>query len=360
MPPTSTSNPGHATIPIPIEEEIEEPSCTYTLCGRAKVGLIDGMLTVCQIYSATSALSFGISGNYSSCAVFAGATLACSISHGLYRRLGNISAIIDRFNQAQKAFQTNINTLQTQEIQLQNALSESSQLSTDLQAATSALQNNCQKLKEELIQIKNELQLFRQSNEELNSLNKKLETQVKELTKTNLSIKDRIHEFSLQNKTFKKELVKIENILPRLNAADKTLDQSIDRLDREFDQDLDELQHEITTTQAFIEKIISAFQEENEDLQKKLTYLEQSAELLQSNVQTITQNQLQYKHLIAEYKKVTEELQQIKSQMDPSITAFDYNIHRLGAVLNQIQKARESLDQTLDEKQTTSSPYNPK
>lgn len=347
MRPVSPQNPSHVVARIPDTEEVGQLPCTYTLCGRVKVNPIDGALTAGTIYTSVSAISFGASGSYLACAILGGAAFTCVTVHGIYRKFLNIPALIDRFNRVQTSFQTAIAGLENRESQLQSALTQSSQLNETLQSTVSTIQNERQKLSDELTQTKSALEFFCQINGDLKLLNEKLDSRVTDLTRTNTSIKDRIHEFSAQNKDFKQGLEKIEEILPHLQITDKSLDHSIDRLDQEFDQDLADLAREMASTRSFMEKIIAAFQQDNKQLQIELAKLKQSGEMLQSDLNRIDENQLQYAALLADYQKISTELRQIKAQIDPSLSGLDSKIHTLADILDRVQEERKDFEKTL-------------
>lgn len=339
--------PGAAHVAINVApadlEQIPDPPCTYHLCGRVACGPIDGLMTAGETFTGIAAIALGVTGNYLTCGLMGGASVICMISHASYRKWGNLAAIIDRFNRVQQHFSGAL-AAQTAEVgRLGGEVNRISGLNDQFQKETEDFRGQNEALRKRVDEISQSLQTLQGIDAGLKATNALLVAQVSNLQHVNDDIKARIREFTAQNGAFKAEIQSVGALLPRVDAADHALDHEVAHIDADIDRDIADLGRELAATQNLVKQIVAAFQKEKEEVQAQISaFNAEEFDLDQASSQMAAERR-KFALLQEAYAKLSAELEHLRAQMAPAVSAIGDEARALQPVVSDIQHEREAL-----------------
>ena len=304
-------------------EEIPPPPCTTKVCGgKYSVGPVDALFVSSEAIMAVAALVFGFTGNYVACGAVIAGMAGNGASYGAYRKWGNLAAIVERYNRIPALLET----------ERQGYVQENQRLHTDIGAIQSTLAEEKQQitlsgqtiasLAKEKEDLQKALAEFKTIVEGLNAANEKLKNEVQGLEATNTEFKSRIHEFLKQNTIFKEDIQKISGLLPKIAAVGKSLDQSVEFLDKTFDEDIDELEQQLAITQKIVREIVEIFQKGKDAFLQEIAHFNQEEEDLNKLLQQYEIQTKAFKALQEVNEKLRDELMELKNGIQPSVQAL--------------------------------------
>ncbi len=333
-----------STIPaLPEIPDVPQAPCTYTLCGKITCGPVDTVSGAIETISGFGAIYSGATGSTLAAGLLGTTCGLCFVVHILYRKYGDINAIVDRLKEVQGRIRQTLQQ-QTELVQqwgqtVDGVRKENERLHTE----NGTLQISIGRLEETVQKVSAERELLQKTIAELSALRDQWAAKAQELEKTNASLQVRIREFGQHIGSFREEVVKVERIIPGLGRIDDDIDASVDRLDRRIDEDLDLFGRQLDTLQRHFGQIFASLQKEKEDLARQLEEMERHETNLKEDAALFERERKGFQELHAAYEKIRQELIELREAAAPHAAAMNQQRDALAPLVIGLERERQAL-----------------
>jgi len=294
-------------------------------CCNTVYGPIDYAFFFFETLSAIGALVAGVQEDYPACGVSLGAFACFGAGHCLVRRYGNVAVIVNRFNQAQRAFQETSSQQRAQIQLLSGRVDDLTQTNDDLKRERNQFGKEREQFASQLDGMNEALEKTKAANFRLEETIKAMGDKLADTEKLNASLQERISDFSRQNAQFRKEIQQAALSIPNLRQAAESLQKG----SGSSQLLVEDLSEQLGQTRSLVQSVFENFNKNREELQIQLSGLESERSLLSREVQRLQEERSKFQSASAAAELTIERLTQLVHDLEQQVAALTQGSHDL-------------------------------
>jgi chromosome segregation ATPase len=255
-----------------VEAALPHLPCHSVCCGR-QWDVRDYVMGAGHTVSITGIVTSLATGNPYFAIGFGVTEVVICVAHGLVRKYGDLSVIVQRFRDATTAYSQ---AVERQAAAIEGYGTEVGRLTSDVDRLTREnleLARVREDLDRTLRDVRASLESQTAACASLRETNVQLQSRVDQLNAIVAQFKERLAKFSEENVSFHEGLKRLSDDIPLLDQIDDDITDATRRLDDEFDEDLATFGKQILQAQAQSKQIYQILIAQNEALATQVAHL---------------------------------------------------------------------------------------